>query len=191
MPEDASFQSSCGERLREVIAARARRSRGKRITAAMGAAVIPIAATTISRPSPIFVWNASSSTPRGLYLVTDHEAPKRGDMVVAALPTRLGQFAANRHYLPLGVPLVKRVAAIAGDLACASKGSLSINGRPAGVRRNVDALRRRLPQWSGCVVLRAGDVLLVGDSPWSFDGRYFGPMSRSQILGRVKLLWRA
>jgi len=31
--------------------------------------------------------------------------------------------------------------------------------------------------------------LLMARSPASFDGRYFGPTSRSDIVGKATLLW--
>src|SRR3546814_10276108 len=85
--------------------------------------------------------------------------------------------AASRRYLPLNVPLVKRVAAYAGDEICALESQVFINGRWAAERREADATGRPMPSWTGCLVLRGRQLLLLMDNPSSFDGRYFGPRS--------------
>jgi type IV secretory pathway protease TraF len=46
-----------------------------------------------------------------------------------------------------------------------------------------------MPWWNGCVMLRSGALFLLMDSPDSFDGRYFGPTSRGDVIGEVRLLW--
>jgi type IV secretory pathway protease TraF len=43
-----------------------------------------------------------------------------------------------------------------------------------------------LPAWSGCVTLDRDHVLLLGDTPDSFDGRYWGPTPIERIEG----VWR-
>src|SRR5690242_19223962 len=66
-----------------------------------------------------FVWNASASAPIGLYHVTHGRPLARGDLVLAIPDTSLAAFADARGYLAAGVPLVKRIAAVAGDEVCA------------------------------------------------------------------------
>src|SRR3546814_1434020 len=66
-------------------------------------------------PAPRLVWNASASAPQGLYAVTPGAWVEPGEMVIARVPLRYRQLAAARRYLPMNVPLVKRVAAYAGD----------------------------------------------------------------------------
>ncbi|HEX9931474.1 MAG TPA: S26 family signal peptidase [Allosphingosinicella sp.] len=47
-----------------------------------------------------------------------------------------------------------------------------------------------MPWWTGCQRLLAGEyLLLMGGNPASFDGRYFGPVSSRQIVGKAVLLW--
>jgi len=80
------------------------------VLAAFGLAALGFAAFV--DPAPRLVWNASASAPIGLYWA-DHVVPARGDFVLAELPPRAQRLAAERSYLPKGVPLVKRVAALA------------------------------------------------------------------------------
>jgi conjugative transfer signal peptidase TraF len=190
MAELARFPATaCGEALRRIIAARQERVRRWRVAAATVFAVVPCAAT-LGMGQPLFLWNASGSTPRGLYRVFPGSEVHRGDSVIAALREPYRTLAAKRGYLPLGVLLVKRVAAIPGDRICFRGPTISIDGKAAAIRKTLDARGQRLPAWSGCADLRAGEYLLFGESPWSFDGRYFGATRKSEIIGRAVLLWR-
>src|SRR3546814_7756186 len=91
-------------------------------------AFLPLAATlagialvgfsAIARPQPHLVWNASASAPIGLYRVISG-SPERGDFFLVRIPTSIEKLVAIRGYLPSGVPLIKRVAAAAGDDVCA------------------------------------------------------------------------
>jgi type IV secretory pathway protease TraF len=58
------------------------------------------------------------------------------------------------------------------------------------MRRTSDSQGRPLPDWQGCRLLGMSAVfLLMPDVASSFDGRYFGPVSRSAILGKLRPLW--
>jgi type IV secretory pathway protease TraF len=46
-----------------------------------------------------------------------------------------------------------------------------------------------LPRWAGCAVLSADQIFVMNQAPASLDSRYFGPLSRSSILGRAVPLW--
>jgi conjugative transfer signal peptidase TraF len=153
------------------------------------AASIALASTIALPPHPRLVWNASASAPVGLYWVTFDTPRRRGDMVVAWVPTQARLLAARRRYLPANIPLVKRVAAVEGDTVCAIGPVVSINGMPVVERRRFDGARRVLPWWQGCVTLRPGQLfLLMADATDSFDGRYFGPTDPVDIVGRARLI---
>ncbi len=161
--------------------------RGVAIGLGTGLLVLTIAAP----PTPRLVWNASASAPIGLYAVRPGASIQAGDMVVARLPDGWRSLAARRRYLPANVPLVKQVAAVAGDQVCAVGAHVRVNGRPIAERRSADAAGRPLPWWRGCIQLREGQFfLLMRDSPASFDGRYFGPTEGAQLVGKATLLWR-
>jgi len=49
-----------------------------------------------------------------------------------------------------------------------------------------DSASRALPTWSGCVTLDEAHVFLLGETPYSFDGRYWGPTS----IDRIEGVWR-
>ncbi|WP_298672616.1 S26 family signal peptidase [uncultured Sphingomonas sp.] len=150
-----------------------------------------VAATIIAPPLPRLVWNASASAPIGLYRIVPGARIARGDMVVARMPQRSLMLAARRHYIPANVPLVKRVAARAGDRICAAGATITMNGNPLATRRAVDMRGRPLPWWNGCRTLGHGALLLLmADTPDSFDGRYFGPTPAADVIGKATFLWR-
>ncbi|HVT25486.1 MAG TPA: S26 family signal peptidase [Rhizomicrobium sp.] len=155
-----------------------------------GAVAIAALGNTPSPRQALFVWNATASAPVGLYRVTHGRALSRGDLVLAVPTPALAAFADARGYLPMRVPLVKRIAAVAGDDVCARGNAIFIDGRFAAARLAADREGRPLPSWSGCRTLRSGDVfLLMPDARASFDGRYFGPTTISDIAGTLEPLW--
>lgn len=167
---------------------------GARLCAIAAAALsVSLAVLTIDGPQrPWLVWNVSASAPMGLYLVGGCGELARGDMVIAVLPEPWRRFAARRHYLPQNVPLVKRVAAVPGDRVCAAGEALWIDGQLHAWRLELDAQGRDMPLWSGCRTLQRHEyLLLMTESPASFDGRYFGISRASDIIGKAWHLWAA
>lgn len=175
-----------GEALR---AGRAAQSRLRKWVAAVGVLVVVLGSTVLFPPRPWLVWNASPSAPVGLYWIDRPRGIAVGDMVIARVPEPWRELAAERRYVPVRVPLVKRVAAAPGDSVCASGRSVFVNGAWAATRRLADGRGRAMPWWAGCTALRDGAMLLLMPDPASFDGRYFGPTERSDIVGRARLLW--
>ncbi|MGC6331143.1 S26 family signal peptidase [Rhizorhabdus sp. FW153] len=171
-------------------AARARRTRLCRRAALLGAGIACLGLTIALPPLPRLVWNSSASAPIGLYAVSPGAALKRGDMVIAWPPSDARHLAASRRYLPSNVPLVKRIAGIAGDTICAVDRAVTVNGRPVAIRRAADAVGRPLPAWQGCIRLGPGMVfLLMAKTPDSFDGRYFGATLAQDVIGKATPLW--
>lgn len=170
-----------------------RRDRARRRLALRGVAVasacLGLLATVIAPPLPRLIWNASGSMPVGLYRVIPGAAVQLGDIAIAWAPPAVRGLAANRRYLPAGVPLVKRVAAIGGSRVCWRGTALTIDGRLAARRLVVDRRGRLLPWRDGCETLREGDVLLLAPAGGSFDGRYFGPTVYADLVGKAVRLW--
>ena len=76
--------------------------------------------------------------------------------------------------------LLKRVAALGGEAVCAERGRLNTPRRSVAVQAK-DRRGAALPVWRGCRTLRPDELLVLGDTPTSFDGRYFGPVRRSAV----------
>ena len=156
-----------------------------------GATVIGLALLSVGNPQhPLLVWNATASAPIGLYRVLAAQAVRHGDLVLAETPPTVARLAAERGYVPLHVPLVKRVAAMAGDRVCMQGDAVVIDHTVVALRVAQDNLGRPLPYWQGCRVLRRHDLfLLMRAAPHSFDSRYFGPVPTSSILGVLEPIW--
>jgi conjugative transfer signal peptidase TraF len=173
-------------------------SRRRRAAAAGGALASVGGAAILLTTIPLFVdvplrflWNASASVPRGLYMVSDR-MPVRGDLAVVRPAPDIVRYMARRRYVPLGIPLLKPVAAVSGETACRAGVAVTIDGRPAAMALRADRLGRPLPVWSGCVRLGADDYfLLARGSPSSFDSRYFGRVKADAIFGRAVPIWTA
>lgn len=159
------------------------------MTALAGAALLAGAATASNRMPPVALVNESPSLPRGVYARAPGGRVSPGSVVAVPQP------GSTRAYLgglgmPADVLLLKRVAAVGGDRVC-------VRGRMVETpRRRVVALARdrrgvTLPAWRDCRVLGADELFLLGDTPGSFDSRYFGPVSRRAVTGvyREVLTW--
>lgn len=172
-----------------------RRRKAKRRREVAAAAIASITAglvvgTIIAPRAPHWVWNATASAPIGLYHVSLGAEPIRGTMVIARLPDAVRPLATERRYIPVNVPLVKHVGAVPGDTVCAIGPYIRIDGKDVAIRRAVDGHGRAMPWWSGCHLLRQGEIfLLSSDVATSFDGRYFGVSSRADIIGTAQPIW--
>lgn len=140
----------------------------------------------IVAPRPRLIWNASASVPIGLYALHPAGTPADGDLVAAMAPERLAAWMAERRYLPRGVPLLKHVAARAGQRVCRKGDSIRIDGRAIATALDRDSHGRPLPVWHGCRTLGRGDIFLLNAAVRdSLDGRYFGALPASTLLGRA------
>ena len=136
------------------------------------------------------VWNVSASVPTGLYAVRGKTSLLVGDRVAIEPPPTLRRLLAERGYLPAGVPLLKRVAAISGQRVCRYKQRVTIDGDFAGVARARDSRGRPLPVWFGCRKLKTNELFVMNPAaPDSFDGRYFGPLRLDTVIGRAVPVW--
>jgi conjugative transfer signal peptidase TraF len=160
-----------------------------RITLALMAAAVALVALTVG-PKPHFVWNASQSVPMGLYGVQPTHRLVVTDLVVAFPPEPLASFLAEGGYLPRGVPLIKRILALPEQMVCRNDLAITVDGIEVGAARDRDRRGRLLPVWKGCRLVAEGEVFLMNwDEPASLDGRYFGPLPGTTIIGRAVPLW--
>ena len=153
-------------------------------------ATTAVAFTAIASAAPALVWNASASVPVGLYRVQPTARLKVSDLVVVRPPEELARFLASNGYLPRGVPLLKRIAALSGQRVCRTGLEITVDDVPFGEALEHDRRGRPLPIWQGCQVLGLDQVFLLNpDRPDSLDGRYFGPLPLASIVGRARPLW--
>jgi conjugative transfer signal peptidase TraF len=153
-------------------------------------AVLGTGVSLVVHPVPRLIWNETASVPVGLYRLRPEPAPHVGDLIAVHLPRHEAMLLATRSYLPLGVPLLKPVAAVAGQTVCSASQRITIDGKFAGDAQSVDHRGRPLPVWQGCRHLASGEVFVMNPAePRSLDGRYFGVLSLSTVIGRATPVW--
>ncbi|MGH7073417.1 MAG: S26 family signal peptidase [Stellaceae bacterium] len=163
--------------------------RGGWAIAATTAAGLALWASLI-HPAPKLLWNATASVPIGLYGVGRARPLRVGELVIVAPPARLARFFAHRDYLAFSVPLVKHILALPGARVCREGRVITVNGAAMGKALDRDRFGRPLPAWQGCRVLEPGRVFLMNRKPRdSLDGRYFGPLPATTIVGRAHPIW--
>ncbi|NNU35979.1 S26 family signal peptidase [Rhizobium sophorae] len=153
--------------------------------------------------APKLIWNASASTPIGLYSIEPDRSQDVTDLVAVNAPEPLASFLAEGGYLPRGVPLMKRVVALPGQRVCRTGLAITVDAVPLGEALDRDRHGNPLPVWQGCRVVAEGELFLMN---WevrdSLDGRYFGPLPASAVIGRAiplytdedgdgRFVWRA
>jgi conjugative transfer signal peptidase TraF len=142
------------------------------------------------KPVPQYLWNASGSVPIGLYRLRPTGRLAVTQLVAVQSPEPLATLLADRRYLPRGVPLLKRVLALSGQTVCRDQLAITVDKIEMGTAREHDGSGRLLPIWRGCHVIADGEVFLMNwQSADSFDGRYFGLLPTSAIIGTAEPLW--
>jgi type IV secretory pathway protease TraF len=152
--------------------------------ALLGCGAALAAAVFVAHPGDALLYNHSPSMPVGLYARTDAPVAAGAIVTVRARDVAPSQ-ARDRGFDGEGHRFIKRIVAVGGDLVCMADEHLTVNSQP------VAAIGAALPasgpaHWDGCRRLSADEALLLGDTPDSFDGRYWGPISIHLIEG----VWR-
>ena len=153
-------------------------------------AAVGLLSTLQAKPAIRYIWNASESVPIGLYLLQPTGQIFVTELVAIAPPEPLATFLAEGGYLPRGIPLLKRILALPGQTVCRDQLTIAVDKIRVGEAREHDGRGRLLPIWQGCRVLADGEVFLMNwQSAASFDGRYFGVLPTTSIIGRATPLW--
>ncbi|WP_421729071.1 S26 family signal peptidase [Brevundimonas sp.] len=159
--------------------------------AVLGAAVFVMTCVglIVEQVPAIALVNESPSLPKGLYVRQPGGRPDRSAIVAVLQPPSVRQYLASLG-MPTDVLLIKRVAAVGGEVVCRRDGTITT---PDRVVQAVMRDRRGvvLPAWEGCRRLAPGELFLLGDTASSFDSRYFGAVRRDQVQGvyRTGLTW--
>ena len=163
--------------------------RHKRVLSITGAGVGLALFGIAFDPSARLIWNRTASTPIGLYWLSD--APfAHGRWVVVSASSRQALWAQAHGFVGAEWPLLKQVAGGPRDKICRDGTAMLINGSEVGAAHMNDLLGRKLPVWSGCLVLQDGQYFLMNDHPDSLDGRYFGPTNEADLEGVATLLFK-
>ena len=153
-------------------------------------AVAVLLLSTVGGATPHYIWNASNSVPVGLYRLRPVTTLTVTELVAVQPPDPLATFLDLNGYLPIGVPMLKRVLALPGQTVCRQGLTIAVDGIDVGQAQERDRRGRPLPVWQGCRVIADGDVFVMNwQSADSLDGRYFGPLPASAVIGRAVPLW--
>ncbi len=146
-----------------------------------------------------FAVNLSLSAPKGIWLKHSPREPLRVGDYVSFCPRQsaLGQALVARGYVSKGgcsnggLPLLKRVGAVAGDEVEVSAEGVHINGIPLEHSRSlvVDSKGRQLPQLRVRYTLGPGQLWVVSPQPRGLDSRYLGVLGREDVIHKVVPLW--
>ena len=145
--------------------------------------------------------NTTTSMPVGVWRVTLLPADlRRGEVVTVCLPDGdVARLAAERGYVPAGScpdgrePLIKPVAAVAGDLVRVTRAGVSVNGIDVDGTAPLDRDTAGRPLQAfpaGAQQVQPGQVwLLAGFSRNSFDSRYYGPVPVGSVQSVAHPVW--
>lgn len=162
----------------------------RRILTFTALAVITItAASAVDWPTRL-VWNETASVPVGFYTVEPVTRIDAPDLVAVMPPEQLASFMVERGYIGRGVPLLKHVIGLPGQRVCRIDRTITVDGIAMGEALERDSHDRDLPVWQGCQIIGGDQLFLMNRGvPDSLDGRYFGPLPASSVIGRAVPLW--
>ncbi|MCQ9156692.1 S26 family signal peptidase [Acidomonas methanolica] len=153
-------------------------------------AILGAGTSVMIHPAPRLIWNATASTPVGLYRLQSVSTLHVGDLIAIRPPSDIAGMLARGGYLPFGVPLLKPVAALPGQRVCRIGAAVSVDGKALGEALVHDHRGRPLPVWQGCRHVLPGQIFVMNPAvPTSLDGRYFGVLPVDAVLGRAQPLW--
>jgi conjugative transfer signal peptidase TraF len=139
--------------------------------------------------------NTTKSIPMGLYWTSSKPIEKGA--YVQFCPPQVGVFAEakKRGYINAGFCpgdygyMMKRVLAAKDDVVAVDADGVRVNGAllPLSKPRKADKSDRPMPRYQASrYILTKTQLLLMSDvSGTSFDSRYFGPISQSQVVSVI------
>jgi conjugative transfer signal peptidase TraF len=161
---------------------RVRRRRPPFVSASLAGIAI-LAALATNPLHPLVLINTTPSEPPGLYAAS--AAPVRvGAIIAFKAPSAAFPYADRKLGYLHRISMLKAVAAGPGDSVCTAADHLVINGRDLAPIASRDGEGRALPRWTACRQLGPDELFVFSARvPNSFDSRYFGPVSRTAVMG--------
>jgi len=131
-------------------------------------------------------YQVSPSMQKGFYWVRPAKNLKRGDIALFMPPSHTLLFLRRHHWIPNKGWMMKYIVGIPGDFVCQKDHVIWINHHKFAHVYNYYAKGKSLPNTHFCGKLKFNQYLLMSTKvKRSFDGRYFGPIDRKNIIGRV------
>jgi conjugative transfer signal peptidase TraF len=162
------------------------------LAALVGSFVLAIVIVRVER---IRIITTDSAAPAGIYRMI-YLPLTRGRLVLACLPYQAARLALSRDYLgagncPAGAePVAKVIGALPGDTVDIELGAVAVDDIriPDSPTVTRDSMGRPLEHTAwGRRMVAPGTIWLFGfNNPRSWDGRYFGAIPISNLLGGLK-----
>jgi conjugative transfer signal peptidase TraF len=164
--------------------------RNRSVTILITFGAVALVMSTMGEATPAYIWNASKSVPIGLYHLQPAGRLAVTELIAVRPPEPLATFLDLNGYLPIGVAMLKRVLALPGQTVCRKGPTISVDAIDMGDALARDSRGRPLPVWQGCRVVGADELFLMNwQSEDSLDGRYFGPVPTSSVIGKALPVW--
>src|SRR6266481_1665323 len=141
--------------------------------------------------------NITSSLQRGFYVVSQRPSANLvefcPDGKAASISLQRGYRTPGGTCPDGGSPLMKPIAAVAGDHVEVTTNGIRVDGKliPNSAAHLKDHRGRKLAPWpNGEYIVPTGSLWVISDfNSWSFDSRYFGPIRSSIVQHRLRPLW--
>ena len=118
--------------------------RGRLATIVMTFGAVALVMSTMGEATPAYIWNASKSVPIGLYQLQPAGRLAVTELVAVRPPEPLATFLDLNGYLPIGVPMLKRVLALPGQTVCRKGLTISVDAIDMGEALSRDSRGRPL-----------------------------------------------
>lgn len=131
--------------------------------------------------------NITPSEPVGFYRRIDGK-PERGALVLLEQPQN-SRASVLRTYLPINLPLIKRVAAVPTDIVVTDQSGVRVNGVywPDSAPLSRDREGRALAAYPfGAYRVALSELWVMSNNPRGLDSRYFGPVPVSSVISRLE-----
>tara|TARA_Y100000588_G_C14267124_1_gene930457 strand:- start:121 stop:660 length:540 start_codon:yes stop_codon:yes gene_type:complete len=139
--------------------------------------------------------NLTSSVKKGVYFINSTENIKKGDYIALCLNEKYSERIYKKGYINKGYDchgryesLLKKIIAIPNDEIEVNKNFILINGQKIRLKTQaVDRNNQPIPQIKYANKFKLKGYWVIGDNhPNSFDSRYFGQISKKQILYKAR-----
>ncbi len=132
----------------------------------------------------------SRSMPEGLYLYRPVGRLYRDETVLFMPPTWVEKYLVRHGWLHPQMLMMKQVMALPGDQFCIRDHAVYLNGYKVAPVLTHYAPGKALPHLHYCQIVPPNQYVLMSTHiRLSFDGRYFGPISRQYIIEQAQPLF--
>lgn len=132
--------------------------------------------------------NQASSCLYAEFFIIDKQVDevKRGELAMF-------NFVKEAVVLAPGDRLIKIVAGIPGDTISFNESELFVNGKrfpkAKSMQTNLKMLGHSITDYQTKYILKNNEYFMVGETKDSFDSRYWGPITKSQIEGEAYAIY--